>query len=53
MLQYSWLTKYVVAQDEVGGLLRIIVAEDENGQVIAVRLYCGMEDWAAEGSEYG
>ncbi|KAL2063350.1 hypothetical protein VTL71DRAFT_5155 [Oculimacula yallundae] len=40
------------SQDEVGGPPRIAVAE-ENGQVIAVRFYCGMEDWSAHGSEDG
>ncbi|KAL5314712.1 hypothetical protein ACEPPN_017358 [Leptodophora sp. 'Broadleaf-Isolate-01'] len=34
------------SQDEVGGPPRIAVAE-ENGQVIAVRFCCGMEDWSA------
>ncbi|KAG4442472.1 hypothetical protein IFR05_002074 [Cadophora sp. M221] len=40
------------SQDEVGGPPRIAIAE-ENGQVIAVRFYCGMEDWSAHGSEDG
>lgn len=43
----------VVWQDEVGGPPRIAVAENEEGQVIAVRFYCGMEDWTSGGSTDG
>lgn len=47
MLAYNGIP---VSYDEVGSPSRIAVVE-ENGQVIAVRFYCGMEDWSAHGSE--